>query len=101
MPARLICPVCGSDMRSRSLLSHYSLKPYRVCPDCHARYTVDAKSKKRRAPIAALALVALGLTVAVGVRGWGWLLPAVLSHIVLWTYIGYALSKTSYVQYPD
>ena len=101
MPPQMNCPVCGSDMRSRSLLSHYSLKPYRVCPDCNARYTSDLNTKKRQVPIVLLILIALGLTVAVGLRGFIWLLPAVLSHIILWVYVGYAVSKVTYVQYPD
>jgi hypothetical protein len=88
-------------MRSRSLLSHYALKPYRVCPDCHARYTVDATTRKRRGPIVFLSLIALGLTAAVSVGGMVWLLPAVASHIALWVYVGYAASKVVYVAYPD
>jgi uncharacterized protein (DUF983 family) len=101
MPVQMNCPVCGSDMRSRSLLSHYSLKPYRVCPDCKARYTSDARTRKRQIPIVLLAVIASGATIAVGLKGLVWVLPAVLSHIVLWGYIGYALSKMRYVRYPD
>ena len=58
-------------------------------------------TKKRQVPIVLLILIALGLTVAVGLRGFIWLLPAVLSHIILWVYVGYAVSKVTYVQYPD
>ncbi len=101
MPPQMNCPVCGSDMRSRSVLSHYSLKPYRVCPDCNAKYTADSKTKKRQIPILILALTALGLTFAVRLNGFVWLLPAVVSHIILWVYLGYALSKVAYVQYRD
>ena len=101
MPPRMNCPVCNSDMRSRSLLSHYSLKPYRVCPDCNAKYTTDAKSKRRQGPIAILALVALALTFAARFEGSSWLIPALVSYIVMWVYIGYALSKIEYVRYCD
>ena len=100
MPPRMNCPACGSDMRSRSLLSHYSLKPYRVCPDCNAKYTTDSKSKKRQIPIFFLGLISLTLTGAVGFKGTGWMLPALVSLIVLWGYVGYALSKVTYVRYP-
>lgn len=88
-------------MRSRSLFSHYSLKPYRLCPDCNAKYRADLKTRKRQVPIFILALIALGLTFAVSLKGFVWLLPAVVSHIILWAYIGYTLSKVTYVQYPD
>jgi len=101
MPPQMNCPACGSNMRSRSLLSHYSLKPYRVCPDCNAKYTTDSKSKKRQIPIVLLVLLSLILTGAVGVKGISWLLPALVSQIVLWGYVGYALSKVTYVRYPN
>jgi len=88
-------------MRSRSLWSHYSLKPYRVCPDCHAKYTSDSKSKRRQVPIVVLGLITLGLTIAIKLRGFDWLLPAALSQVVLWAYVGYAVSKVTYVPYDD
>ncbi len=88
-------------MRSRNLLSNFSLKPYRVCPDCNAKYTADPKTKKRQRPIAVLALTALGLTAAARLEGAVWLLPAVVSHAILWIYVGYAASKVTYVAYRD
>jgi len=48
-----------------------------------------------------LALTAFGLTLAVRWKGVFWLLPAVVSYIILWVYVGYALSKVTYVQYPE
>jgi len=101
MPPKMNCPACGSDMRSRSLLSHYSLKPYRVCPDCHAKYTSDSKSKRRQVPILVLGLITLGLLIEVTMKGSIWILPAFVSLIVLWVYVGYALSKVTYVQFHD
>ena len=101
MPPQMNCPACGSNMRSRSLFSHYSLKPYRVCPDCNARYTTDLNTRKRQIPIALLGLNALGLTFAASLKGVVWLLPAVVSQIILWVYVGYALSEVIYVKYSD
>ena len=48
-----------------------------------------------------LLLIMLFLTSAVGTIGLVWLLPAVLSHIVFWVYLGYAILKTTYVPYSD
>jgi hypothetical protein len=48
-----------------------------------------------------LALTALGLTLAARWKGSFWLLPAVMGHIILWVYVGYALSKVVYVQYRE
>lgn len=88
-------------MRSWSLSPYYSLKPYRVCPDCGTKYTADQKTKQRQVPIIILTLIVLGLSIAVGLMGVTWLLPAMLSHIVLWSYVGYTVSKVVYVQYRD
>jgi transposase-like protein len=101
MPPQMNCPACGSDMRSRSLWSPLSLKPYRVCPDCNAKYTSDSKSKRRQVPIMVLALISLGLSIGVTLRRSDWLLPAFVSVIVLGVYVGYAVSKITYVRYHD
>jgi len=96
---QLCCPWCGSDMRGASLLSHLTLKPYRTCPDCNAKYTSDPNSRKRQLPIAILCLLVLGLSLAVGAKGSGWLVPAVLSYITLGAYLYYSLSRIGYVKY--
>lgn len=101
MPPKINCPVCGSDMRGRSLLSYYSLKPYRVCPDCNGKYTTDSNTKKRQIPIIVLTLIALGCAIAISVKGFIWLLPTIISNIILWVYVGYVVSKVSYVKYQD
>ncbi len=98
MPAEMNCPVFNGDMRSRSLLSYYSPRPYSVGPDCNAaetlinqrlpEYTTDSKSKRRQTPIAVLGVVALGRTAAVGPRRFGWLLPALACYIVMGGYVG-------------
>jgi hypothetical protein len=95
------CPACGGDMRSMSLLSRYSVKPYRVCPECNAKYTAEPETRRRQVPLFFLVLVALGLTFAASLRGMAWLLPAVASHVVPWACIGYTLSKVAYVRYPE
>ena len=99
MSPKMNCPACGSDMRTRSLMSHYSIKPYRVCPDCNAKYTTDSKTKKRQIPILILTLAGLGLTITSSLRGSFWILPALACYIILWIYIGYTLSKITYVKY--
>ena len=99
MARQLRCPWCDSDMRGASLLSLYTLKPYRTCPDCKAKYTSDPDSRKRQLPIAILCLLVLGLSLAVGAEGSGWLVPAVLSYIALGAYLFYTLSRIRYVKY--
>jgi hypothetical protein len=88
-------------MRSRSLLSNYSLKPYRVCPDCNGKYTTDRKTKTRHFLILVPVLLMFVLTHAAITDGLAWLFPAVASHIAFWVYLGYAISKMTYVCYRD
>jgi hypothetical protein len=47
------------------------------------------------------ALITLGLMIGATLRGSDWLLPAFVSLIVLWVYVGYAVSKVTYVRYHD
>lgn len=101
MSAKMNCPVCGSDMRSRSMLAHYSLKPYRVCPDCQAKYTVDTSTKRRQLLLAVFAVMTLMLSVAAYLNGFPWSLATFLSGTGLLIYVGYTLSKMRYVEFRD
>ena len=101
MSAKMNCPVCGSDMRNRSMLAHYSMKPYRVCPDCQAKYTVDTNTRKRRLLIAIFAMTTLMLSVASYLHGFPWTLATFMVGTALFIYVGYALSRMTYVEYPD
>lgn len=101
MPPRTNCPVCGSDMRSRSLLDHYSMKPYRVCPDCEVRYTVDASTRRRQILTAVFGLVTFGLSIASRLNGFPWGLAALLSGMGLLIYVAVTLSKITYVEFRD
>ena len=101
MPPQTCCLACGSDMRNRSLLSHYLLKPYRVCPDCNAKYTADRKTKKRLVLVVILAVFSLASTTAIVLKGPVWVLPSILTSIVLLAYVGYVIVKISWVRYPD
>jgi len=97
----MTCPICHSDMQSRSLFSHYSLKPYRICPDCQARYTTDARSKKRSLVGAILAVLTIALSVAGFTLGFPWGLAALLGGTGCLVYAGFVLSKMEYVEYVD
>lgn len=48
-----------------------------------------------------LGLITIGLMVGATLRGSDWLLPAFVSLVVLWVYVGYALSKVKYVLFHD
>lgn len=76
-----------------------NLKSYRVCPDCGARYTVDADTRKRVWMIVFLALMTVGISVVAFQKGYPWSLASLLSGTGLLFYLGYTLSKMSYVKY--
>lgn len=101
MPNKMNCPVCGSDMRSRNYLSLRGFRSYRVCPDCQAKYTTDACTKKRGLVIAAFAFITLGLSAAGFLIGPPWGLLAFFAGTGLLGYAGYVLSRMTYIEYRD
>ena len=86
-------------MRTTRLLAQYSLKPYRVCPDCQSRYTTDKRTKRRAALIAVLALMTMGLSAHAIANGFPWGIAPAVSGAVLLVYVAYTLSRMSYVEY--
>lgn len=101
MATNLNCPACGSDMRDRNIRAHYSLKPYRICPACEAKYTVDTATNRRRLLIALFATITVVLAIVSFGRGFPWSLATLLSGVGLLGYVGHALSKMTYVEYRD
>jgi hypothetical protein len=88
-------------MRGGNLLSLHGLKPYRVCPDCQAKYTTDSHTKKRGLVLAGFALVTLALSTAGHLYGFPWGIVAFLFGTGLLIYAGYALSRMTYIEYRD
>ena len=76
-------------------------KPYRVCPDCHARYTTDPGTRKRVLVIVVFALFTLALSTAGFLIGYPWGILAFLAGTGLLVYVGYVLSNMTYVEYRD
>jgi uncharacterized protein (DUF983 family) len=101
MPNKMNCPVCGSDMRGKSLLFPQRLKSIRVCPDCHAKYTTDASTKRRGRVVAVFAILTLILSVAGLLIGFPWGILAFILGTGLLIYVGYAASKMTYIEYRD
>jgi len=88
-------------MRGGSLLFPHvhGFKSYRFCPDCQAKYTTDASTKKRGLVLAVFALLTLTLSAAGHFIGPPWGLLAFLAGSGLLVYAGYALSKMTYIEY--
>ena len=83
------------------MLSPHGFKPYRICPDCQAKYTTDTKTKKRGLVVAFFAVVTLGLSAAGQLIGFPWGLFAFTSGSGALVYAGYTLSKMTYIEYRD
>ena len=81
------------------MFASYSLKPYRVCPDCGARYHADPATRRRLWLIIFLALLVFGLTMVAALQGAWWWGLVVLGHLAFWSYFAYALGKMTYVEY--
>lgn len=65
-------------------LKHPGLfKNYRVCPGCHGKFTPDSKTKYRQAIAIFIAGVSLVLTSLLYFEGTEWLIPAVISYLIL------------------
>lgn len=88
-------------MRSRSLLPQFRFKPFNVCPDCGAKYTVDTNTQRRALAMVVLALLQLALSTAGLQLGFPWGLVAFLCGIGLLAYVAFALSRMVFVEYRD
>ena len=99
MPPQMNCPVCGSDMRTKSLFLGGGFKPYRVCPDCRSEYTTDKKTKKRAVLIAIYSLMTAVLSVAAFLAGFPFGLFVAAAGAGLLVFVGYTLSRMRYVEY--
>jgi len=98
---KLKCPACGSDRRSRIMSAGIHLKPYRVCPDCQSKYTVDPATKRRGLVIVLFAIATVGFSVLGFTRGSPWSLITFMCGTGLLVYLGYVLSNMTYVDYHD
>lgn len=86
-------------MRTAGMLTQFSMKSYRVCPNCQSKYTTDKRTRRRSVWIVIFALITVGLSVRAMVMGFPWGLASVVSGTALLVYVGYTLSKMSYVEY--
>ena len=101
MPPKTNCPVCGSDMRINRLLPKIDLRSYKVCPDCQSKYTVDADTKRREWVLLVFAVITFASAAAGFIVGFPWGFVSLFSGTGLLLYVGYAISKMSYVSYVD
>ena len=98
MPA---CPHCSIETTGHTSRNTFNLQPWTNCPGCGGAFTVDAATRRRQVIAIFIALVALGLTLALSVKGTGWLPPALLSYAILAGWIYRGNSKVRFVPYDE
>ena len=77
------CPHCSLEIRLRELPHQGFFKSFRICPDCGGSFTVDTDTKYRQAVCLFIAIISLVVTMLLYFRGTEWLIPAVLSYVIL------------------
>jgi hypothetical protein len=64
-------------------LKHPGLfKNYRVCPNCHGKFTPDTRTKHRQAIFIIVSIISLVLTMLLYFKGTEWLFPSIISYVI-------------------
>ena len=95
------CPHCNIEIRVRELPHQGILKNFRVCPGCGGYFTVDTKTKYRQAIFLLIAVVSLILTLLMYYQGSEWMIPAIVSYIILGIVIYWGNKHVFFVPYQE
>ena len=79
----LTCPHCSHEIDIRKLPHPGFFKNFRICPNCERKFTPDPDTKRLQAIAIPIALVSLVFTLLLYFRGTEWLIPAILSYVIL------------------
>ena len=77
------CPHCSIEIRLKELRHQGFLKSFRICPNCGGSFTVDTDTKYRQAICLFIALISLAFTMLLYFRRSEWLVPALVSYVIL------------------
>lgn len=97
----LTCPHCSHEIRIRELPHQGFFKNFRICPNCRGSFTVDTDTKYRQAICIFIAIISLVITVLLYFRGTDWLIPAILSYVILGLIIYWGNKHVSLVPYQN
>jgi predicted RNA-binding Zn-ribbon protein involved in translation (DUF1610 family) len=79
----LACPHCNDAIIMRQLRHQGLFATHRICPHCGKAFTVDRDTRRRQAVCLAVALFSLVFSILLYTGIGAWLLPALLSYVVL------------------
>ena len=94
------CPHCSLEIRVRELRHQGLFKNFRICPNCGGRFTVDTDTKHRQAAFIVIAVISLALTLLLYDRDAKWLIPALVSYVVLGLLIYWGNKRVFFVPCP-
>jgi uncharacterized membrane protein len=93
------CPHCHTRIRISELPHQGFFKSFRICPDCGGSFIVDRKTRQRQAVFIVVALISLILTVKLTHGGSEWLLPALISYVIMGMLIYWGNRQVVFVPY--
>jgi len=93
------CPHCNIEIRIRELPHQGLFESFRVCPGCRGRFTVDTETRYRQAAFIFILLLSLVFTVLLYFRGTEWLIPALVSYVVLGIIMYWGTGQMFFVPY--
>ncbi len=93
------CPFCDFIISGKDVKNTISFKSYSSCPNCDGHYTIDRATKRRQIIAILIALISLTFTIGWCFLNQEWLIPSIVSYIVLIGFIIWANRKVRYIAY--
>ena len=95
------CPHCNIEIRVKELPHQGLFKSFRICPNCGGCFTADTKTKHRQAISIFIAVVSLILTLLLYFQGSEWMIPAIVSYVILGIIIYWGNKHVFFVPYQE
>lgn len=93
------CPHCDKEIILRKLRHQGLFTNYRQCPHCDGYFTVDKKTKQRQAVFIPILLASLVLTILFYFQSSVWLIPAIISYLIIGTGLYWANKRVFLIPY--
>lgn len=79
----LHCPHCKTTINLKELKHPGLFEDYRECPQCSGKFTPDKKTKTLQKLCIFFGLISLLLTMLLYFEGTSWLIPSLISYLVV------------------
>jgi len=94
-----VCPYCSEKIVIRELRYQGLFKNFRVCPKCGGKFTVDTETKRWQAVCLIIILVSLCFTLLMYYVGTAWIVPSLMTYIILALIIYWRNKRVIFVRY--